>query len=66
MHFIGAALDSIGNKTLQTIAAFVSFDARLAPFSRGLVNTRDVLYFVSIAIGCLMASFRALERRKWA
>lgn len=66
MHFIGAALDAFGNKTLQTIAAFVSFDARLAPFSRGLVNTRDILYFVSIAIGCLMASFRALERRKWA
>jgi len=66
MHFIGAALDSIGNKTLQTVAAFVSFDARLAPFARGLVNTRDVLFFVSIALGCLMASFRALERRKWA
>lgn len=66
LHFVGAALDSIGWKPAQTVAAFVSFDARLAPFARGLVNTRDVLYFLSIAVGCLMASFRALERRKWA
>ena len=66
MHFVGFALDAIGNKTVQNVAAFVSFDARLAPFARGLVNTRDVVFFVSIAIGCLMAAFRALERRKWA
>jgi ABC-2 type transport system permease protein len=35
-------------------------------FSRGLVTTRDLLYFASIAAMSLMASFRALERRKWA
>jgi ABC-2 type transport system permease protein len=66
MHFIGFAVDAIGNKTLQNVAAFVSFDARLAPFARGLVNTRDLVFFITITIGCLMASFRALERRKWA
>lgn len=50
----------------RMVAAFVSFDARLASFARGLINTRDVIYFVSITVFCLMASFRALERRKWA
>jgi ABC-2 type transport system permease protein len=50
----------------RDVLTFISFDARLAPFSRGQIITRDIVYFVSIAIGCLMATFRALERRKWA
>ena len=66
LHFLGFATDGIGNEVVRNIASFVSFDARLAPFSRGMVNTRDVVFFVSITIGCLMAAFRALERRKWA
>jgi ABC-2 type transport system permease protein len=66
LHFIGSATENVSNQTLRDIVSFVSFDARLAPFSRGLINTRDLVYFVSIMIGCLMAAFRALERRKWA
>jgi ABC-2 type transport system permease protein len=50
----------------RDVLTFLSFDARLAPFARGLINTRDVVYFLSIAVGCLMATFRVLERRKWA
>jgi ABC-2 type transport system permease protein len=50
----------------RDVLTFISFDARLAPFSRGQIITRDIVYFVSIALGCLMAAFRALERRKWA
>jgi ABC-2 type transport system permease protein len=64
--FFGLAADQIGNRFLRDIAAYVSFDARLAPFARGMVNTRDIVFFVSICFGCLMASFWALERRKWA
>ena len=66
LHFMGMANESIANQTLRQVISFISFDARLAPFSRGLINTRDVVFFVSITIGCLMAAFRALERRKWA
>ena len=50
----------------RDVFTFISFDARLAPFARGQIITRDIVYFVSIAVGCLMATFRALERRKWA
>ncbi|HVY45729.1 MAG TPA: ABC transporter permease [Minicystis sp.] len=66
LHYVGFATENVSNPTLREIVSFVSFDSRLAPFARGLVNTRDIVFFVSIAIGCLMASFRALERRKWA
>jgi len=66
LHFVGLGLESGGNPTLRSIVSFVSFDARLAPFARGQIITRDIVYFLSIAVGCLMAAFRALERRKWA
>jgi ABC-2 type transport system permease protein len=45
---------------------FVSFERRLDGFSKGLIDTRDVVYFVSIAVLALILAFRALERRKWA
>jgi len=46
--------------------AYISFDARLTPFSRGIISLRDAVFFVSISLLCLMGSFWALERRKWA
>ncbi len=66
LHFVGFTIDGIQTPWLRNVVAFISFDTRLAPFARGLINTRDVIYFFSITVGCLMAAFRALERRKWA
>ncbi|WP_437513536.1 ABC transporter permease [Sorangium sp. So ce1099] len=51
---------------IRDVLSFISFDTRLAPFARGMVSTRDIVFFLSITAGCLMAAFRALERRKWA
>lgn len=66
LHLSGAFVDSIDYPPLRLLVAFVSFDARISTLARGLVTTRDVLYFVSIAVLCLMGAFHALERRKWA
>ena len=49
-----------------TFLNFVAFDSRLSGFSRGLVDTRDVVFFLSVTALCLVVAFRALERRKWA
>ena len=46
--------------------AFISLQSRLEPFAKGLIDTRAIVYFVSIAILCLLVAFHALERRKWA
>jgi len=45
---------------------FVCFQSRLDGFSRGLIDTRDVVFFLSITVVALVMSFRALERRKWS
>ena len=67
LHAIGLAADnSQVNATLRDVVSFISFDTRLAPFARGQIITKDVLYFLSITVGSLMMAFHALERRKWA
>ncbi|HEY4014883.1 MAG TPA: ABC transporter permease [Polyangiaceae bacterium] len=45
---------------------FVSFQTRYQAFARGLIDTRAVIYFLSVAIVCLLVSFRSLESRKWS
>ncbi len=57
---------SIPWQTPSAILRFISFDEHMSSMARGLITTRDVLYFLSITLLCLMGSFRALERRKWA
>jgi ABC-2 type transport system permease protein len=52
--------------TLADILSYVSFQTRLEGFSRGLIDTRDVVYFLSVTAVALAVAFRALERRKWA
>lgn len=61
-----APAESIPWETPRAIVLFISFEEHMNSMSRGLVTTRDVLYFLSITVLCLMGSFRALERRKWA
>jgi ABC-2 type transport system permease protein len=46
--------------------SFVSLQSRFEPFARGLLDTRAIVYFVSLAVLCLLVAFHALERRKWA
>lgn len=64
LHTVGGVADYL--PAAREAIAFISFEARLAPFTRGMISSRDVVFFLSITIGCLMAAFRALERRKWA
>ncbi|MBI2388864.1 MAG: ABC transporter permease subunit [Deltaproteobacteria bacterium] len=47
------------------LVAFVSFQRRLAPFGRGLLDLRNVVYFLSVAAFFLMLTTRQLESRKW-
>lgn len=53
-------------ESAQRVASLISFDGRLQSFTKGLINTHDIVYFLTIAIGCLIGAFFALERRKWA
>jgi ABC-2 type transport system permease protein len=59
-------LASKAGGTLAILLNYVSFQSRLNNFWRGLIDSRDVVFFLSVTALSLMVAFRALERRKWA
>lgn len=46
---------------LRYIGTFTHLDA----FRKGLIDTRDVVYYLTMTLFCLFLSVRALETRKW-
>jgi ABC-2 type transport system permease protein len=50
---------------LGVIFREISFKEHFIPFQRGLIDTRDVVFFLSCAVLALMFAFRSLESRKW-
>lgn len=66
LHLI---LPYIADNTAGKFGEFLrvlTFETNLSNFSRGLIDTRNVIYFISITALCLVMSFRALESRKWS
>jgi ABC-2 type transport system permease protein len=66
---MGEFTDYVGRELSQSFAMvleYISFNSRLQGFLRGLIDTRDIVYFLSVTTLALVFSFRALERRKWA
>jgi ABC-2 type transport system permease protein len=55
-----------GAGSFANVLRYVSFQTRLTGFWRGLIDTRDVVFFLTVTAISLVISFRALERRKWA
>jgi ABC-2 type transport system permease protein len=69
LWMMGEFTDYVAKEISQTAAnlmAYVSYNSRLQGFIRGLVDTRDIVFFVSVTALALVLAFRALERRKWA
>lgn len=62
--YIGRSADWMGG-TLGEVLRYISFETRMSGFMRGIVDTRDIVYFLSIAVVCLSFAFRKLESRKW-
>lgn len=50
---------------LASIADWLSFDFHLQSMARGVIDTRDLVYFVTVIGLSLMLAFRSLESRRW-
>jgi len=48
------------------VAQALSFEQHLESMTHGVVDTRDVIYFLSVSSLALMLAFRALESRRWS
>jgi ABC-2 type transport system permease protein len=70
LFFIGFMVSSVSfgehGGWLGDSLAFVSFYSRLQSFMHGIIDARAVIYFASVAVVCLLVSFRSLESRKWS
>lgn len=69
LWMMGEFTDYVGqefSQSLGDVLGYISFNTRLQGFIKGLVDTRDIVYFVSVTALALVLAFRALERRKWA
>lgn len=49
-----------------SIFEWLSFDVHYRSMARGVIDTRDVLYFLTIIGLALMLAFRSLESRRWS
>ena len=66
LWFFDDLAEAAGAGAVANVLRYVSFQTRVSSFWRGLIDTRDVVYFLSVTALALVVSFRALERRKWA
>ena len=68
---ISFALYLIGRLTqfvppsLQALTSFLSIDSHFENISRGVIDSRDVLYYLSIDAVCLLVATLSLESRRW-
>lgn len=65
LWYMGALTEYAKQEWLADALMYVSFQSRLEGFTRGLIDTRDVVFFLSAMVLALVISFRALERRRW-
>jgi ABC-2 type transport system permease protein len=52
-------------EALQPIVAFLSIDGHFESVGRGVIDTRDVIYYLSVIGTCLLVATTALESRRW-
>jgi len=46
--------------------SFISLQSRFEPFARGMIDSRAIIYFLSLTTLGLVVAFRSLESRKWS
>jgi len=49
----------------KKVAEYVSFDTHFLNFTKGVIDTRDIIFFVSMTALCLVVATFSLNRRRW-
>ena len=64
LYFADSATGSLGN-TAANIISQVGIRSHFEDFSRGVIDTRHVIYYLSVIAFFLFLTIRALESRRW-
>ena len=49
----------------QEVVNYLALSQHFLPFTRGVIRTQDVLYYVSVVAVCLFFATRIVEKRRW-
>jgi ABC-2 type transport system permease protein len=52
-------------EALQPVVSFLSIDGHFENISRGVIDSRDVVYYLSIISACLLLATTSLDSRRW-
>jgi len=64
LFLFGKVLPFVPDK-LQAIVSFLSTDTHFENFSRGVIDSRDVVYYASVIVVTLLVATTSLQSRKW-
>lgn len=51
--------------SLASVLQYISFTYHFSNLARGVIDSRDVIYFLSIIVAALMGAMLSLQARKW-
>jgi len=63
--FLFGKLTQFVPEALQPVVSFLSIDGHFENIGRGVVDSRDVVYYLSVMAVCLLVATTSLESRKW-
>lgn len=52
-------------ESLASVLEYISFDYHFEGIARGVIDSRNIIYFLSFIAICLIISYRSLESRRW-
>ncbi len=63
---IDKGLIFMGTSKVPTILEYLCFDYHFKSIARGVIDSRNVIFFLSVIGACLLATARSLDRRRWS
>jgi ABC-2 type transport system permease protein len=63
--FLFGRLTQFLPESLQPLVAFLSIDGHFENISRGVIDSRDIIYYLSVIGTCLLIATTSLESRRW-
>lgn len=63
--YIGGKLLPILPKALAPIVEYLSLDSHFSNIARGVLDTRDLIYYLSLIGVCLFMATQSLDSRRW-
>ncbi len=65
LWLVGLAGTNLSDTTFGQILSYISFNTHFEAFVLGLVDTKDVVYFLSATVLMLFLTHRVLESQRW-